>query len=329
MARVLLKPYLLGFFAFLLLLLLIYTFSVQSSLCICRKKWLEKKHDEKILNLNFYYKILNLVCEAKTPDFIVIIASSAVNFDNRRVIRNTWARNQSIPIIFALASVIDENIQRKIEAENRKYSDIIQGNFIDKYRNLTYKHLMILKYVKDYCPKTKFLLKLDDDVFVNMPQMLNFIQNDLQPTFTHNVIICDPYVNSPVKRTNSKWSVTYQEFPSYQYPTFCPGWRIIYSMDMVEYLINQAKNKNVKFFWIDDVFVSGVLASHLKDVHKNITSLTMQHYVVDSVLENKTSYTPFLVASAFLNPKQYGPLLEVVLKNHPVQSFKYKLKWLN
>ena len=41
--------------------------------------------------------------------------------------------------------------------------------FQDTYRNLTLKTVMGLKWSAIFCPQAKFVMKTDDDIFVNLP----------------------------------------------------------------------------------------------------------------------------------------------------------------
>ncbi|CAH0564229.1 unnamed protein product [Brassicogethes aeneus] len=189
----------------------------------------------------------------------------------------------------------------------------------------------MLKYVNDYCSNAMYLLKIDDDVFVNMPQLTNFIQNDLSPNYTHNLIMANVKKNAPVFReTESKWRVSPEEFSSNVYPTYCPGWRIIYSMDIVQYLYRQSQNTAVKYFWIDDVFVTGILAAKLKDVHKEIGPLTVTNTMVKRYLKESAKYSCFVFSSYSFDINQNGPLMEFLHKQTACFSMANLLDyWMN
>lgn len=60
-------------------------------------------------------------------------------------------------------------LQESLESENDQYHDIVQGSFRDAYRNMTYKHVMSLKWALYFCPRVRYVLKTDDDIFVNTP----------------------------------------------------------------------------------------------------------------------------------------------------------------
>ena len=55
-----------------------------------------------------------------------------------------------------------------LKEESEKYKDLIVADYIDDYKNMTLKHLSQLRYFHEKCTKTKFLVKLDDDVAVNI-----------------------------------------------------------------------------------------------------------------------------------------------------------------
>ena len=53
--------------------------------------------------------------------------------------------------------------------ENVKHGDIIiQGDFIDTYHNLSYKASMGNFWVSEFCEQAGFVVKTDDDWFVDL-----------------------------------------------------------------------------------------------------------------------------------------------------------------
>ncbi|XP_053201830.1 beta-1,3-galactosyltransferase 5-like [Panonychus citri] len=197
---------------------------------------------------------------------LIFIHSAPNNFKKRKIIRDTWASSQNISFsqirrVFLLGLVDDIELQRSINQENKIHGDIIQGNFVDTYRNLTYKHVMGLKWITYYCRSAKFVLKTDDDIFVDTYQLINHLKglmiNSLtQPKRLINCfVVRNPY---PKRSANSKWKVTYQEFPGKHYPDYCSGWVIIFTSYAVFELYLQSTS--TLYFWVDDVYVTGLLA---------------------------------------------------------------------
>ncbi|NXX72580.1 B3GT4 galactosyltransferase, partial [Spizella passerina] len=69
----------------------------------------------------------------------------------------------------------DPREQRELLAESRQHGDILQGDFADSYANLTRKTLLLLRWARACCAAAPFLLKADDDVFVNVPAVATYL----------------------------------------------------------------------------------------------------------------------------------------------------------
>ncbi|KAJ8937655.1 hypothetical protein NQ318_003158 [Aromia moschata] len=181
----------------------------------------------QLIDLNFSFTILNLVCNESSPLLLVLIHSSPENFSKRKTIRETWGKgSDNVKILFMIGSVNSSDLQKTLEDENTIYNDFIQGSFLDTYRNITYKHVMVFKYVIYHCSKARYILKTDDDVFVNMPAMKNFLTVDLSPYGATRMLLCTPRKHTKVPRTyRSKWRVSFTEYPNRSYPTYCPASR--------------------------------------------------------------------------------------------------------
>ena len=49
-----------------------------------------------------------------------------------------------------------------IQEEQKLYGDIVQGSFIESYKNLTLKAVMALKWVATYCQNAQYAIKVSD-----------------------------------------------------------------------------------------------------------------------------------------------------------------------
>ena len=58
--------------------------------------------------------------------------------------------------------------QRRLEEESSKYGDLVQGDFLDTYRNLSYKAIMGSLWVAEFCGQAEFVVKIDDDCFLDL-----------------------------------------------------------------------------------------------------------------------------------------------------------------
>ncbi|NXF65109.1 B3G5A glucosaminyltransferase, partial [Ciccaba nigrolineata] len=65
--------------------------------------------------------------------------------------------------------------QAALRAEALHHGDLLQGAFADVYANLTLKTLLLLRWATSRCPAASFLLKADDDVFINLPALITYL----------------------------------------------------------------------------------------------------------------------------------------------------------
>lgn len=214
---------------------------------------------------------------ARSPFVLILVHSALGNWEKRNVIRDTWGQSDArARIYFLLGNGNNPTQLRAIRRENELYRDIIQGNFVDAYPNMTYKHVMALKWFTYNCPTARYLVKADDDVFINTPALYDFLNKQRDPNF----LFCYKIENSRIKRTyRSKWRISPKEFPGRYYPPYCPGFAIVYSADAVHKLYKEAQR--TKYFWVDDVHVTGTLAQQA-----NLTITRMGRFFIDKELRD-------------------------------------------
>lgn len=265
---------------------------------------LPKNDFSQLIDLdNFEYLISHPGCQQlkKKPLVVTIVHSAPDNFRKRRVIRDTWGRSDPRNLlVFLLGAANSSNLQEKLELESNIHGDLVQGNFEDAYRNMTYKHVMALKWFTYSCADSHYLLKTDDDVFVNTPLMYNYLEKSTalsQPFHHGRLLFCNELSRAKVKRTfRSKWRVSYVEYEDKYFPSHCPGFSIIYSADIVPLLYQKAQK--LPYFWIDDVHITGTVASKLNISIASTTGFflnaTQQNDLLEQRVEAKS--LPFFFA---------------------------------
>jgi len=251
--------------------------------------WLINSTDEKLqnapsantlLDLHNFKFLLNNVSKCDSADdttfMMILVHSAPENAVARQAIRETWGsrekiQDSSIRLAFLLGKSETEDF--KLKRESHLYGDIVQGNFVDSYRNLSYKHLMGYKWTLQYCSSTTFVLKTDDDAFVDLFQLVDFIRRNFgsHPT---NTLICNvmPEGTRPVRFVDfqnttadinlqpqrvNKWSVTKGEYVDERYPKYCSGLAYLATTDVLRDFYEISGR--VKYLWIDDVFVTGII----------------------------------------------------------------------
>ena len=71
-------------------------------------------------------------------------------------------------LVFLLGCPEDDKTQEMLEEENKKHGDIVQGDFLDTYHNLSYKAIMGHLWVSEFCDHAEFVVKTDDDMFIDL-----------------------------------------------------------------------------------------------------------------------------------------------------------------
>ena len=268
---------------------------------------------------DFSFQLNNFPCNGSSSLLLLVLVHSAPgNVEKRRTIRETWGRGPH-RVLFLLGAVDSSALQVALEEENHTYRDLVQGRFIDSYRNMTYKHVMGLKWTAYYCPSARYLLKTDDDVFVNSPALLDFLAQDLSPWGARRLILCEPFTFAYVKRSyRSKWRVSPREYPGRMYPAYCAGWAVLYSPDVVFLLYREAQR--TEYFWIDDVHVTGTLAARANLTQTPLGSLVLSaeqvHFLVAS-RDNRSEIGVFLFGSTNLSRTEIHRLWQVVQDRRP------------
>lgn len=200
------------------------------------------------------------------PFLLVIICSSVANFEARNTLRQTWIQYQNrtspyeIRIGFLLGQTFNTTHQNNVLAESEMYSDIIQENFYDTYLNLTLKSVMLLKWVSTYCSQVTFVLKTDDDMFVNLPALVEHLARP-QVRSRKDLIMGSLFCRvTPIKDQNSKWYSPQFMFSGKEYPDYVSGTGYIMSGQLVPKLFENAMQ--VPLFHLEDIFITGMVARH-------------------------------------------------------------------
>lgn len=228
---------------------------------------------------------------------VVYVHSAPSHYKRRMVIRQTWGDakqyTDNIRVVFFAGSGSSSGVERALAFEAEQYGDIVQEDFYDSYRNLTYKGIAALKWISHFCSEAKFVLKTDDDMFVNMFTLIRHLKR-LQETrrrrrrgrtgAVDHLLMCLVWHNMPVLRSG-KWKVSRSDWKADFYPAYCSGSAFVMSIDVAVAL--HSVSYFVPFFWVDDVYVTGLLPLKLGTIRH---SQFMSAYILNGkALEEKFS----------------------------------------
>nr|XP_046264017.1 beta-1,3-galactosyltransferase 2-like [Scatophagus argus]XP_046264018.1 beta-1,3-galactosyltransferase 2-like [Scatophagus argus] len=205
--------------------------------------------------------------ESKPAPFLVLlIATEARQVEARNAIRQTWGNESVAPALgFIRLFLLGKNDgelgilqQRMLEAESRRYHDIIQQDFKDSYKNLTIKTLMGMNWVAIHCPQASYVMKTDSDMFVNTEYLIyKLLRPEITPKknyFTGN----NMRGFAPNRNKNSKWYMPPELYPSEKYPTFCSGTGYVFSGDLATKIYRASLS--IRHLHLEDVYVGICLA---------------------------------------------------------------------
>lgn len=214
---------------------------------------------------NFNYILDNdQICARtdKSPeiDIVILIFTIHKNRLQRETIRKTWltyAKNNSVDsnirYAFLLGAPADPNMDKIVKEEFDIFRDILQEDFKDVYSNLTYKTMMAYKWASTKCKEAKFVMKTDDDMYVNVPNIMITVKNHKEKLQTNVGGACHQ-VAKPIRDHRSKWYASKKSFPGSNYPGFCSGTGYVTSMNVATKVFEVSQH--VPFFHLEDVYVA-------------------------------------------------------------------------
>lgn len=199
------------------------------------------------------------------PYLVILVKSKLSNFEEREVIRRTWAHRDELRLIrtvFLIGSLQgSDDLLLKIEVENDRYQDIVQQKFVDNYYNNTLKTMMGIKWINRYCENSKYYMFIDDDFYLNPNQLIKYLKNDvtthMYDTFYGGYVFPS---SNPMRHMVSKWYTTLEEYPYSKFPPFIAAGCYILSRPSAR--LFYMASKLIKLFRFDDIYMA-ILAHNI------------------------------------------------------------------
>uniref|UniRef100_A0A8C6VC36 Hexosyltransferase n=1 Tax=Naja naja TaxID=35670 RepID=A0A8C6VC36_NAJNA len=187
-------------------------------------------------------------CALTTPWLLVLVASAPGHEARRAAVRRSWgvarvAGGHSVQTVFTVGLPGDVARQAALEREAAEHGDLLQGRFADTYANLTLKTLAMLGWATTRCPTARFLLKADDDVFLNLPA--------LGPAAAYLGRI--HWRVAPDRDPSSRHYVPASLYSPSAYPPYCSGTTYVLSGPAAVAVLAAARH--LPLFAVEDAFV--------------------------------------------------------------------------
>ena len=199
---------------------------------------------------------------------LVVVCSSLNHVEQRNAIRSSWASdvNKYQPrtrVVFLVGSSEPSQVPDiDVAMEIKTHGDVIQMDMVDTYANLSLKSIALLHWVDNYCKHAKFVLKTDDDMFINIPVLYDNLRNNVHKRFLMGYIITGA---QPIRDTTSKYYTPPSKYNKFMYPTYISGTAYVISGDLVHDLY--CATARTELFWLEDVYITGMCAKTVDATH--------------------------------------------------------------
>lgn len=226
---------------------------------------------EKIINTHNFEVLVQPKekCSGRDIELAICVVISRDNYAGRSIIRRTWGiyaqdpKNKAVLVFFVGSGDKESGADRRwlrrsrIQEEASIYGDILQEDYIDSYRNLSFKSVSLLKWVNSFCPNTKYILKVDDDMYVNIPLLMKILHEFVTESTPSAFVMGCMQVNALPKRDpGSKWYTPYSEFGERTYPNYVSGPAYVMT-SQAAWLLYEASLR-VPRLWLEDVYITGL-----------------------------------------------------------------------
>lgn len=255
---------------------------------------------------------------------LLFVKSSPENYEQRQVIRETWGNESftqtelgvQIVVLFSLGIHHDPHEQANMQAsllqEDQEHQDLIQQGFLDTFHNLTRKLILQLQWAHEYCPWAYFFMSADDDVFVHMPNLIQYLRQlqGMPSKIPRDLWVGHVYRGSPpVRSKGSKYYVPPDIYPWVSYPDYTAGAGYVVSGNVAAKIYHATLMLNSSFH-IDDVFM-GICAKAMGiapqgHVYFSGQAKTLHHSCIYGRMITSHSHTPADMRSlwqATIDPK--------------------------
>lgn len=230
---------------------------------------------------------------------LVYVHAAPANLKKRQSIRDTWGeasllRRYNATLVFIMGTVQDPKLMQLLAQEFERYGDIVQEDFVDSYRNLTFKAVAGLKWAAAHCSQADYILKSDDDILINFHRLVRYLRDVVEPQYgRRRLILCNQWLRMKILRDKkSKWYIPEEEFPGDYFPPYCSGSAFLLSGDMARLMYEASLV--TRFFWVDDYYITGALVKQLDIKHRRLNqAYSLNPNVAEGKYRNDTRHELF------------------------------------
>jgi hypothetical protein len=226
-------------------------------------------HTREELELTKLPPLIN-VPPCRPGELPVFVNAEAINRgkygERRSIVRETWLdeikrTKSSLRVIFVMGKPSPnklESWQDQVNQESIKYQDILQFDFVDNFYNRTLKHLSWMHWALNNCNSSEYILKLNDDILLNVKRMEEKMKNH---SFEHGITGIIYASQQVIREENNAWFVPEYVYLDNVYMPYLSGSFYILSSDIIKPLYEVAINQREEpVLDIDDIYITGISA---------------------------------------------------------------------
>ncbi|KAE8297681.1 Beta-1,3-galactosyltransferase 2 [Larimichthys crocea] len=204
-------------------------------------------------------------CEQEKPFLVLMVPVAPNNRAHRDIVRNTWGGespvlDKVVKVFFLLGLRTGDGVaelQEQLLQESKEHRDLIQSDFLDCYKNLTIKTMVMMEWLDKYCSQAAYAMKIDSDMFLNLPNLINMLSDTPKTNYLTGLVAKGSRVS---RDQGSKWYLPREIFPKSRYPPYALGLGYVLSLDLPKKLVEASRH--VKAVYIEDVYL-GLCMQHL------------------------------------------------------------------
>lgn len=212
---------------------------------------------------------------------VIVVLSARSNFVHRNLVRQTYGSIKTandvriLAVVFLLGNLdqneAEQDDAEKLEEEIDQFGDIIMGDFIDSYRNLTLKTVMGYQWLTSHCREAQFVVKTDDDVFVNIFKLTEEIDS-LSPAdvISSKIWGAIHFDENTVTDVLNRFYASPIDFPNGKFPEHCAGIGYLTVIGVIDRIVDEiSKSFTGDLCTHEDVFITGIVPKRINSIQSS------------------------------------------------------------
>jgi len=206
-----------------------------------------------VINSEEYAALQSPAACADDTRLLLLVTSAPGHWRQRQAIRDTWGSAPALrPLRARLLFLLGTSgaaQTKQVNTEVDLHVDILLGDFVDTYRNLTLKTVTGLRWAARDCAGVDYVVKTDDDIYWNLPLLTSHLEG-LNETRVITGCIKQYAAPRPAGPAGLR--------PPSGHPLFAAGAGYVLSGGLLADLVAAARR--LPLLPVEDVFVTGYCA---------------------------------------------------------------------